>query len=207
MKGKMAVDMTLLLPAILTIGCWTIVFRDNPLYKFIEATAVGFVGYELVNVIKTINEKAITPASGGDLTAIIGILLGILMLFRVSKKYAWLARPPLALTVGAALGLTMRGFLKSNLAIQLGRAAQPLTGTPFDIFNSLIMLTMTIGAIAYFIFTRKQTGPYSYLTKWGRIGLMAAWGAMYASTTTGRINYLIGRLQFLFYDFLGIVPS
>ncbi len=207
----MAIDWTLLLPAVLTIGAWTIVFGDNYLYKLCEYTSIGLgPAYVFVSTVKSVQDKALTPVlTSMDIGAIIGIALGILVMFRLAKGFAWLSRPSMAIIVGTALGINMRGFLQSQLVAQMLAAVKSLgsVSSPWLMFNNILILAMTVGSTAYFVFTRQHSGSCGYLTKFGRYSLMLAWGAMYATTTTGRINYLIGRLQFIYYNFLGIVPA
>lgn len=203
----MAIEWTLIVQVILTIGLWTIVFKDNALYMVCEYVSLGLVpAYLFVTTLNDLREKTITQAfMKGDLWAGLGLFLGALVMLRLSRKYSWVARPSMAIIVGNALGMAMRGYLKSQFGDQIAAAARSLIApTPYEMINGVLMLVMTVGSVAYFVFTRNQRGRWGYITKIGRISMMAAWGTMYATTTTGRINYVIGRLQFIFYDFLGI---
>ncbi len=204
----MAIDLNFLIPAVLSIGCWTIIFKDNPLYRICEYTAVGLgPAYLLVTNMNTLQQRAIVPAlTKGDFIAIFGTILGAMILLRLFKPIRLLANPPMAMLVGTGTGLTMAGYLEAQFGQQIAFTTSSMIGaTPWDTFKSVLITIMTVSTIAYFVFTRKQAGSWGYLTKFGRYTLMAAWGASYASFTTTRLNSLIGQLQVILYNFLGIV--
>ncbi len=205
------IDWTYLLPTVLIFGCWSMLVKDNPLFKLCQYTAIAVApGYLFLTTVNTVWQKSFTPAFKGDALSILAIGLGVLIMFKLVKKLSWLSRFPYAIGTGLALGVSTRGYLKEQLSAQIVTATSTLWGaTPWDTFNNIVIMVMTIGTIAYFVFTRKQGGALNNLLnplgRVGRIALMITWGATYAAFTTTRINYMTDALQIVFYKFLGIM--
>ena len=71
-----------------------------------------------------------------DVTYIFPLILGIFMLFRLSKKYDWLSRISIAYIVGMMAGLKFYVFLNSNLLTQIkSSTVNPLSNSIIIVYN------------------------------------------------------------------------
>ena len=101
--------------AILTLGIFSFLYKDNPLYKACEALFVGVsaaywaIVFYFDNIYKKFYEGAVT-AEEPDYFLWIGAILGLLFLSRLVPKIGWVSRWPMALIVGATAGLYMVGY-------------------------------------------------------------------------------------------------
>jgi hypothetical protein len=59
--------------------------------------------------------------------------------------------------------------------------------------------------VIYFYFSKKHEGALGVSAKIGIYFLMVSFGAAFGYTAMARISLLIGRLQFLLGDWLGII--
>ena len=63
--------------------------KSNPFYSWAQATYMGTAfGLDLVVMILFIYNSGIIPLLNGDWVMSIGLVLGILTIFRLSKKYS-----------------------------------------------------------------------------------------------------------------------
>ena len=71
--------------------------------------------------------------------------------------------------------------------------------------SGIIIFVGVITTLAYFYFSREQTGWFGYVAKTGTYFLMVFFGATFGYTVMSRVTLLIGRMEFLISDFMGIV--
>jgi hypothetical protein len=62
-----------------------------------------------------------------------------------------------------------------------------------------------VGTVAYFYFSREHKGFLGVLSRIGILFIMVAFGASFGYTVMARISLLIGRVDFLFADWLHLV--
>ncbi len=62
-----------------------------------------------------------------------------------------------------------------------------------------------ITSIFYFYFSREHRGGLGILSKIGITFIMVAFGASFGYTIMARVSLLIGRIYFLFHDWLHLV--
>ena len=68
-----------------------------------------------------------------------------------------------------------------------------------NFWNILIVIGVICGVI-YFFFSKEHKGLFGGLAKVGIWVLMIGFGASFGYTVMARISLLIGRAQFLYYD-------
>ncbi len=66
--------------------------------------------------------------------------------------------------------------------------------------SGLIMVVAVITTLCYFYFSKEHKGALGTAGRAGIYFLMIAFGAGFGNTVMARISLLIGRMQFLFYD-------
>jgi hypothetical protein len=202
--------------AILTLMIYSHLVRDNPLSRLAEHLFVGTAaGYALVlaycNVLwpKLIHPLA-TDASANALL-LIPAVLAVLLLLRPIAPLRSLASIPLALIVGVGAALAVAGAVAGSLLPQVSGtmlSLDPSQPAATVIDNALIIIGV-ISTVLYFYFTaaRKSRGSAGLrvaagLGKWT---MMLTFGAVFAATITARLAVLVGRMQFLLSDWLGLI--
>jgi hypothetical protein len=151
------------------------------------------------------------------------ILAGILaamMLLRLVPKFGWISRWPLAVVVGSTAGLYMVTYFQSNFLSQLQNTIIPLfdisriralpPGADGDAFfgaylGNMVMILGTLTGLVYFYFSKEHKGALGGAAKIGIYFLMVTFGASFGYTVMSRMSLLIGRLYFIFGDWLHLV--
>ena len=152
------------------------------------------------------------------------VLLGLMLLMRLAPQGGWLSRWPLAFIVGTTAGLNFVRYLRTDFIQQISSTFVPLLGTEWQgtghFFSTLslsatgqlvtmaanwvIFLGVFCGLI-YFYFSKEHTGVFGRASRLGIWILMVTFGASFGYTVMGRISLLVGRITFLFRDWLGII--
>jgi hypothetical protein len=224
--------------AFLTLVILSFLYKDNPFYKFAEHLFVGIsaafwmslgfwttiVGNLIPRLSRSLSEFFQVPYQGGSYNFIyyLPVILGLLLLMRLSRQHGWIARWPLAFIVGTTAGLNFVRYLRSDFIEQVSATFVPLlvdwqgTGrflADFDlsasgqfvaiVANWVIFLGVVTGLI-YFFFSKEHSGVFGRASRVGIWILMITFGASFGYTVMGRISLLVGRITFLFRDWLGI---
>lgn len=214
------------LAAILTIGIISFLYKDNPLYKFCESLFIGvsagywFVQQYYANLLpKLFDNLGITRLLGAEdvpegafqklfvhgqwdesLLYLIAGILGVMMILRLIPKIGWISRWPMAFIVGSIAGLYLITYFQSNAMRQMQNTILPLNS-----FNNLVLIVGTVTGIIYFYFSKEHKGLFGGAAKVGIYFLMVTFGASFGYTVMSRMSLLIGRLDFLFGTWLGLV--
>ena len=154
---------------------------------------------------------------------VIPIIFGILLLMRLSSKGGWLSRWPLAFIVGTTAGLNFVRYLRSDFVNQIKSTILPLvvdwqgfgaffadlnftaTGQVAMMVSNLVIFIGVICGLIYFYFSKEHSGLFGKASRVGIWVLMITFGASFGYTVMGRISLLVGRLTFLFKDWLEII--
>jgi len=195
--------------AILTLCIFSFLYKDNPLYKFAEHLFVGIsAGYWFCfyfhNHIKPklFGSLAKIPEDAYYIVYIIPLGLGIMMLLRLVPKLSWMSRWPISFIVGTFAGLNLINYLQSNVLDQIKPTISPVTGFNVDSISNLILAIGVLTGIIYFFFSAEHKGTIGIAAKIGIWFLMVAFGASFGYTVMARISLLIGRMQFLIFDWI-----
>lgn len=216
--------------AFFTLAIFSFLYRDNPFYKIAESVVVGVsaaywmvVGYWDVLVPNLIGKLWPTVVKawslpGLDLESnppsywyIVPLLLGVMLLMRLSPKGAWMSRWPLAFIIGTTAGIRLVGFIHADFLSQIRNSIVPLfviEGGGFDIWETIknaILVLGVLSCLVYFFFSFEHKG---FVGKTARLGiwfLMITFGAAFGYTVMGRIALLAIRLEFLFDDWLWLI--
>lgn len=189
--------------ALITVGIYSVLFKDNPIYQFLESIFVGMAAAYLV-VVNWFSflKPTITDdiATKGNYSLIIPLILGLLVYTRYSRKYAWLARYSISFTMGVGAGYVLAKDFKP-----LFLAQAKATMLPLNSINNILIVIGVATSLMYFFFTVQRKGAFGVGTKIGRIVLMMAFGAAFGNTVMGRVSVTLGRFQYILTDWLGIV--
>jgi hypothetical protein len=213
----------------LTLSIFSFLYRDNPLYKLAEHLFVGVsAGYLIILSYWTvIDSNLVQPlrlaakgtgahpenvgafaAQQGDyrMWLVIPAVFGALLFTRLIPRIGWMSRLALALIIGVYAGIKTTGFAQGDFVAQVQASLQPLW-KPGDLAFGVNAIVFTVGLITsllFFFFSREHKGALGVASKVGVYFLMVGFGAGYGYTVMSRISLLIGRLQFLLGDWLGL---
>jgi hypothetical protein len=198
--------------ALLTFAIFSFLYKDNPFYKVAEQIFVGLsAGYWFVYTIFFILIPNMYEPLSTNLAVnwikLIPAILGIMMLMRLIPSIEWVSRFPIALVIGTTSGVFFLRYLKSDVINQLTATIM----NPFQANNTvmivgqILLVIGTFTGVVYFYFSKKHEGAFGVTARIGVYFLMISFGAAFGYTAMARISLLIGRLQFLLGDWLGII--
>lgn len=172
--------------------------KPNPFYSFAQATYMGAAfGLDLVVTLLFLYTAGFIPITQGDWYMGIGFILGFATLTRLSKRYAWVSRIPLAIAVGTGLGLGIRTTIFSGFLAQISSLIAPF-GTPSDAvtsFYNVSIVLSTLFMLTFFLYTTERKGVVGVSSKIGEYALYIGLGAYFAQVFMGRAGLLVGYMQ------------
>jgi hypothetical protein len=205
------------LAALLTLSILTFLYKDNPVFRLAENLFAGislgyYIGIVLNQTLKPnlylpLRNSITAAVSEGripihDMDLLIAGAIGILLYFRYIPKVAWLSRFALAVYVGYYIGITMLQKLQGEVLPQMKSAVKPIGGLDPASFFNLIFFVGVLTVLLYFFFSKKHEGLYGKVANAGVWFLMISFGAAFGYTVMGRVSLLIGRVDFLWNDWL-----
>lgn len=186
-----------------TVMVFSYVYRENPLYRVAESLMVGLAtAYQLVFLFYTFMVPTVTVQmmKQGDWYFLIPIAVGLLIYFRYVPGWQWLARYPLAIWIGWGAG----NILAFSPQVLLGQ----ITGTflPLNTLDNIVIVVTVLASLYYFFFTFRTNDQVvaKSVAAVGRYAILIAMGATFGNTVLYRISLLLGRLQIIFFQWLGI---
>ena len=216
--------------AFFTLFIFSFLYRDNPFYKVAEAIVVGVsAAYAMVvgfwtTMIPNLLGKLFPAATqawampglspqpeAGSWLYIVPLILGVMLLMRLSPKASWISVWPLAFIIGTTAGLRMVAFLEADFLSQIENSIKPLvvldsTGINYwKSFEQTLLVISILACLVYFFFSIEHKGAVAGVSRYGIWILMITFGAMFGLTVMGRIALLAIRLEFLFKDWLNLI--
>jgi len=218
----------------LTLIMYSFLYRDNPLFKIGENLYVGVsLGYTAVItwreflrplVYQPLFEAPTAAALQSSLLHLtVPVILGILLLGRISRKHGWVSRYAYAILIGWGAGVSIPLITHSYILQQLTAAIKPLQeavgqqapaatafsqawllGTAGPVLGATVAMIGTVAVLFYFFFSVEHKRFGSAVSKLGIWFLMVSFGASFGYTVMGRLSLLIGRMNFLLNDWLNI---
>jgi hypothetical protein len=209
--AQMAPTITVWIAAFLTLCVFSFLYKDNPFYRFAEHLFVGSAaGYLLaVQYQNVIIPNVWLPLTSGKpvtigLTAI-PLLLGLLMVARISPRFTGPARWAIAFYVGTYSGIAVTGYMQAQVLAQVADAVKPFP-PGWGAVNAALGLIGLLTVIAYFFFSVPHKGVVGVGARVGIWFLMVAFGASFGYTVMARVSLLIARVQFLLRDWMHLIP-
>ncbi|HWL06970.1 MAG TPA: hypothetical protein VNQ76_01010 [Planctomicrobium sp.] len=220
--------------AFLTLSIFSFLYRDNPFYKVAESVFVGVsaayimvVGFWTVMVPSLFAKLSPVWVQSWAMPGIstvrdehwwlylIPLILGVMLLWRLSPKGAWIARWPLAFIIGSTAGIRLIGFLQADFLSQIHASIQPVivtetTATGMQIqwgesLQQFLLIVSVIATLVYFFFSVEHKGIVGRVSQVGVWVLMMTFGAAFGYTVMGRIALFASRVEFLFADWLHLI--
>ncbi len=206
------------LGAFLTLGIISFLYGDNPWYKLCEAIFVGSsAGYWFITLFwdNIYGKFYIGVTQDGNYMLLVGGVLGFLMLMRLFSKIGWISRWPLSFVVGAIAGFYLINYFSSNVMFQINATIMPLFGASYgdpiftasfgNVINNILIAGGTFTGLVYFFFSKEHKGAFGGAAKIGIWVIMVTFGASFGYTVMSRMSLLIGRMDFIFGDWLGLI--
>lgn len=221
--------------ALLTLCTLSYLYDDNPFYRFAEALVVGVsAAYYMVvavwsaivpNLLGKLWPAMVQSTFMPGLSAeredywwlyIVPLILGIMVLWRLAPRGAWIGRWPLALVVGTTAAVRLTGYLEADFLSQIKATLLPLVvmkpdasgEMAFNLGDSIRNILIVFGvlsALVYFLFSVEHKGVIGRIARAGTWTLMICFGAAFGYTVMGRIALLAIRFEFLFDDWLWLI--
>ncbi len=199
------IDWGTIIAGLLTLAIFTFLYGDNPIYRFAESLLIGVsIGYFLVITWQnTIVSLLIKPlVSDGRIGLIIPLGLGLLMLSRFSSRLSFLSRLPIAVLIGSGAGVAIPAMLDARTLRQIDATIAPLWTDGGLAIGTIVVVLGVLTTLAYFYFSRAQTGSLGRISQIGIYFLMVFFGTTFGYTVMSRMSTFIGRMEFLLVDFL-----
>ena len=188
------------------VMCYTYLIKDTIAFKFVQATYVGLgIGHGLVMVWGYLTTKTIPAIMAGNVLLIFPFAMGLLLFGRLKRQYMWVYRYPLALLVGAGLGLQIMGMLKASLIDQIVSTMSISLAPTLTGLNSVLVLFFVTASMTYFLFTVRGHGTSTVnpvlgtFMKVGQYVLMGAIGAGFAASFLGRLAVFMDVMERVVY--------
>jgi hypothetical protein len=195
------------LGAFFTLAIYSFLYGDNPAYKLSEHLFVGLgAAHMAVMGWESMYNRAWLPLSTkGEWWYLGAIAGGIMLLTRWFKPIGWISRIPLGFMMGVAAGLSAR----SAIDAQFWRQIQSTVTLKLNVPNNLVYVLIVVTTLAYFLFAfNEKSGFGQGIRGIGMVGqymMMIAFGASLGATIMARLSLVIGRLEFLFRTWLGVL--
>jgi hypothetical protein len=151
---------------------------------------------------------------------IIPAILGAFILLRLIPGWGWLSRITFAFVIGGGTGIGLPLVVSNLFLPQFSATIQEIPwkyapvpdaslgasmaayGVP--LLNSLILFFGALTVLVYFFFSVEHRGFIGGVSKVGIYFLMIAFGASFGYTIMARVSLLIGRIQFLMFDWVNL---
>jgi hypothetical protein len=208
------------LGALATLALYSVLYRENPVYRFAEHVFLGLAtGMGLYVTWKTVlYPNWYKELAAGHWAWMLALVAGGMYYTIYSKRLAWMSRLIMMVMMGLTAGLTFRAFFGTYMS-QIGASFKPLVvlktlpdgsidpgATLFASFTNILFLVCLLSVMSYFFFSFEQKGrAIQRSAALGRWLMMIAFGAMFGSTVMARMSLFIGRLDFLFRDWIPLI--
>jgi hypothetical protein len=205
-----------------TILVFSYLIGDNALFRLVVSLFVGVAaGYAAAVAWKSVLwpmlfRPILFPSALDErLLAGVPLLLGLLMLFKLSPRLSRLGNPPLAYLVGVGAAVALGGVVVGTLFPQ-ARASMNVfhvdrvrseVGLLQVLLSGGVILAGTLSTLIYFRFgvrvrpyqELQQHGVIRWIGQLGGVFIAMAFGSIYAGVFLAALVALIERLQFLWH--------
>lgn len=195
-----------LLATIVIISQLTMLWKDNVFFRWGTRLVVAYAMMDSAGWgIYYVNRNMLTPmTTRGEWWWILGLILGLLLYFRISRQYGWISKYPISIQLGLGIGIASVGTLRAQILDQIRYTVVDLftSKTGLALFNAIVAAVALVTVISYFIFTREHTGVLAGTAYVGRAFMMASIAVIWAGDYMWAMAILAGVLSYLYNDFL-----
>ncbi len=204
---------------VFTLLIFSYLIGDNPLFRitvhiFIGVSA-GFAAVIAIHnvIIPRLIEPLFSTSGGEQFLALIPLTLAVLLLFKISPRFAFIGNLPVSYLVGVSAAAAIGGAVTGTLIPQVSASINLLdlqTNQSIDatlglrIVNGIIILVGTIATLAYFQFGRgSKSAEKPQIQIWieglgqiGQVFIAITFGFLFAGIFSAALTALIGRVLF-----------
>jgi hypothetical protein len=170
---------------------------DNALFRVVSYTFIGVAaGYVAVVILfNVLIPRLIVPLLNGQLLVLVPLLLGALLLFKLSPRLSYLGTWSMAVLVGVGAAVAVGGAIFGTLfgqvsgTMNLFPSVGQLGETPWDMWTAqllegLFMLVGTVSTLAYFQFGAVNR-PNQPVRRARAVEILATVGQVFIGITLG----------------------
>ena len=207
--------------AICTLAVFSLVFKENKVYRLFEHIFIGLaVGYDLGTAWTQVLEPFmwIPMTKNGQWAWVMTIPVGLMYYGIYTKRFSWMSRVIFGIFFGLTATTVFQDFCQGFMP-QVVKSFKPLYPPPpvpgdhyaaltavSSVVNNVLFMMILTCVLIYFFFAFEQKSKIVQTTsKAGRLLLMGAFGSIFGSTIMTRMALLIDRIYFLLHDWLGII--
>lgn len=203
----MSTNPTVWITAILALGVYSFLIKDNPVFRIVEKCFVGLgAGYYAALGVKSVIQLGVNPLREGAWVTLIPLGLGLMVFARYAKPISWLSRIPVAVIVSVGAALTLRGSAQAQFIAQIAGTMKPLNS-----INNVILVFGTCAVLFYFFFREVPNSPVGraldHVRTAARILMMISFGIGFAGMIGTQIPRAIGQVQLIFGRWIHIIPG
>ncbi len=197
---------------VLTLLVLSYLVGDNPLYRiavylFIGAAA-GFIALTVAEWLWNfwLRVTSFDPEAelGRRVLGVVPLVLGLLLMFKLSPSTARLGNIAMAYLVGVGTAVALNGIVLGTLLPQV-RAASSVPGIGSDVngwINGLVMAIGTISTLLYFQFLARRTSagqvvrplPFRIAAAIGQGFIVVTLASLYAGAIIASLSIFAGRV-------------
>ncbi|HPC07108.1 MAG TPA: hypothetical protein PLI60_10360 [Anaerolineaceae bacterium] len=201
---------------ILTLMVFSYLIGDNLLFRLAAYIFIGVAaGLVAVLVIyQAILPRMVWPLIYGTnqerLLALVPTVLGVLLLFKLSRRLGRLGNAPMAYIAGAGAAIIIGGAVYGTIIGQGSAAVNTLQFAPGSGYlgrlgESVIILLGTLTSLAYFHFSTRagvtqpgrRSGVMQAVSGVGQVFISITLGAVYAGVLLAALSALVERILFI----------
>ncbi|HHX28652.1 MAG: hypothetical protein ACOX5Q_10595 [Bacillota bacterium] len=194
--------------ALMTLSAYSYLWKENPFFRVGEHLLIATnVSYLAITGYNNIKQSLAPITTEGRYSLIVPVILGVLLFTRWFPKLAWLSRISVAFMMGVAGAVSITGAISANFVKQIAATMIPLNS-----IDNIIMVFGTICTVSYFLFIQGKSPAgqawgkaTTFLGDVGKWVMMVAFGAAFGATVMGRLTLVMGRLQFLFGQWIPLI--
>ncbi len=201
---------------VLTLTVLSYLIGDNLLFRLAAYVFVGVAaGLVAVMVIyQVILPRMVWPLIYGTneerLLALVAAVLGVFLLFKLSRRLGRLGNAPMAYIAGAGAAIIIGGAVYGTIIGQGSAAVNTLQFAPGSGYlgrlgEGVIILLGTLTSLAYFHFSTRagvtqpgrRSGVMQAVSGVGQVFISITLGAVYAGVLLAALSALVERILFL----------
>lgn len=215
-----------LLGFVLTISIFSYIWGDNALFRIAAHLFIGVTaGYVAVVVIHDIIlpqmifpfwQGFVEGQRGTMVFATMFLILGALMLTKVSPRLSKLGNPAVAYLVGVGAATAIGGAVVGTLFPQTSASINVFSDNENILFAILILLG-TLATLLYFQFVIRRKGDEEQLAQqpkglevigwFGQVFIAITFGALFTGVYLAAITALIERVSFIWDLIRSLIPG
>ena len=211
---------------VMTIAIFSFLYKDTPFFRAAENLFVGLglgvsLNVEWYNFVKPhVYDILVAPmfdptvaVQRAELLRLVPLAMGILIVLRISRKYGWISRYPMAMLVGFWAGFFIQPAIHSNILRHVGVTITP-TPMGAEAWTCVGGVAVLLGVTAYFapkggrlaFWLKVVSGAalivYVALRTTPALQQRESWAEAFAGID--RLLIMLGVLSVLFYFFFSL---